>query len=243
MSKIVLRSALQTVLALFGGLLVGLVLGDIVFKLLPGHSLDNPAPMHVTIAAIPALAGFLAGGAAWGAAMGRIAGTPDRRRMAWAGLLGFGPITLTLAVGLSVVEPPLVAEFGASTGIHRIFTLLFVPAASLIAGVSAWAIGRGLQDKELARALFWRVGLTAGATFLVINLGMETAGWVVGAPGAAQRATMVTVLAVGNIGAALAGGGMIGWLLSARSLPPKALREQEAEHLECDDANRVVEIT
>lgn len=219
MSKIILRSSLMTVLTLFGGLLVGLAAGTITFELIPGSSVDNVNPGHAAIAAIPALAGFLVGGAVWGAAMGRLAGEVDNRRMAWAGLLGFGPITIALAVGLSAVEPPLVASFGVSTGIHRIFTLLFVPSSFLIAGVSAWAIGRGLRDHALAMSLLWQVGLTAGVTFLAINLVMEASGWVVGAPGAAERATMLTVLAAGNLGASLAGGGLLGWILTSRNQP------------------------
>lgn len=210
-----LRGAFLTLLTLFGGLLIGLVLGDVVFRVLPGHNLENPRPAHMAIAALPALLGFLTGGAVWGYAMGRLAGSTETRRMAVAGLLGFGPITILLAVGLSVAEPPLVANFGASTGIHRIFTLLFVPTAFLIAGVSAWAIGKGLRDSKLAWSLFWQVGLTAGITFLVVNLMMESLGWVVGAPGAADRATMVTVLALGDICAALIGGAVLGWKLSA----------------------------
>jgi hypothetical protein len=50
MNRIILRTALLTFLTLFGGLLAGLVFGDIVFRVLPGHSVDDPAPMHVTIA-------------------------------------------------------------------------------------------------------------------------------------------------------------------------------------------------
>lgn len=216
MLTIAFRSAVLTLITLFGGLLIGLVLGDVLFKVLPGSNLESPAPTHVAIAALPALTGFLAGGAAWGVAIGRLVDEADTRRMALAGLLGFGPITLTLAIGLSLAEPPLIANYGDSTGIHRIFTLLFVPAAFLIAGTSAWAIGRGLRSSTLAASLFWRVGLAAGLTFLFINLGMEAAGWVVGAPGAAERATMVTVLAMGNLGAALVGGGVLGWVLTGQ---------------------------
>lgn len=205
-----LRGALLTLLSLFGGLLIGLVVGDLVFHILPGHNLENPSPAHMAIAALPALGGFLAGGAAWGAAVGRLAGAPDTRRLALAGMLGFAPITITLAVGLSFVETLVGTGFLAQLPIHRLFTFLFVPAAFLIAGVSAWAIGVGLRDSRLARALFWQVGLTAGTTFLAVNLLLESLGWVVGAPGAAERATMVTVLALGNISAALAGGSVLG---------------------------------
>ena len=43
------------------------------------------------------------------------------------------------------------------------------------------------------------MGLAAAATFLAVNLTMESSGMVVGAPGVAQRATMVTVLISSNI--------------------------------------------
>jgi hypothetical protein len=210
-----LRGAFLTVLTLFGGLLIGLVVGDLVFHVLPGHSLVNPSPAHIAIAALPALGGFLAGGAAWGISMGRMAGAPGSRRMALAGMLGFAPITITLAIGLSYIETLAGAGFLARLPIHRLFTVLFVPSAFLIGGVSAWAIGRGLHDSKLARSLFWRVGLAAGLTFLAVNLTLESLGWVVGGPGAADRATMVTVLALGDLSAALVGGAVMGLKLAA----------------------------
>lgn len=208
--------AILTVATLFGGLIVGLSLGNIVFQALPGHNMDNPSVIHMAIASVPALAGFLLGGAAWGVAMGRIAAESDLRRMALAGLLGFAPITITLAIGLSMVETIASTGSLAQLPIHRLFTLLFVPASFLIAGTSAWAISRGLKENALARALFWQVGLVAAGTFLMINLSMEALGWVVGAPGAAERATMVTVLILGDVSAALAGGALIGYRLANR---------------------------
>jgi hypothetical protein len=60
------------------------------------------------------------------------------------------------------------------------------------------------------------VGLVAAAVFLVVNLLMEGAGWVVGAPRAAERFTMLTVMFVGNLAAALAGGALLGWQLHRR---------------------------
>ncbi|MFQ5616220.1 MAG: hypothetical protein ACE5GO_07150 [Anaerolineales bacterium] len=219
MNKSILQGALFTVLTLFGGLLIGLVLGDILFKLLPGSDIENPSLGHMAIAAVPALGGFLAGGAAWGAAMGKVAGTADTRRMALAGMFGFAPITITLALGLSAAEPGLVANYGAVIPVHRIFMLMFVPSAFIIAGISAWALGRGLRDNALAVSMLWRVGGSAGLAFVIVTLGMELSGWVVGAPGAAARATMVTVLAAGNLGVALVGGGVMGWLLWRAQTP------------------------
>lgn len=210
-----LRGALLTILTLFGGLLVGLVLGDVTFRLIPGSSVENVKIGHAVVAAIPALIGFLAGGAAWGVQMGCLGGSSDNRRMAMTGMLGFGPITILLAAVLGVAEPAIVGYLGErGQPIHRVFTLLFVPSAFLIAGVSAWAVGRGLGKAAQARYLFWQVGLTTAIAFLVVNLIMEAFGWVVGAPGAAQHATMVTVLALGNIAAALMGGATLGWILA-----------------------------
>lgn len=215
MAKPILQGAFLTVLTLFGGLAIGFLLGTTLYEALPGSTIESPLPMHITLAALPALAGFLGGGAAWGIMMGRMAGITETRRMAWAGMIGFAPVVLGVALFLAMIEPLLVKNFGPSTGIHRIFTLVFVPSAFLIAGISAWAIGRGLRNNALAVSLFWRVGLAGGVSFLLINLIMEASGWVVGAPGAGERFTMLTVMGLGNVGAAFVGGGVIGYSLTA----------------------------
>lgn len=209
-----IQGAVATVGILFVGLIAGLTAGDLVFKALPGSSVLHPALGHVLIAAVPALAGMLGAGALWGDRMGRIAGAVDRRRMAVAGMLGFAPITIVLGVALGVGESALVSASGAT--VHRAFTLLFVPSAFLIAGVASWALGVGLRDRLWARGALWKVGGVAAITFLAANLAMETAGWVVGSPGAAERATMIVVLAVGAVSAGITGGAMLGALLDSR---------------------------
>lgn len=210
--KPALLGALLTVLTLFGGMLIGVVLG-LAFQNLPGHSLSSA--LSITLGVIPAMSGLAAGGAAWGLAMGRLARAKDRRRMALAGILGFAPVTILLAVLLLNLEPIAVEKFGEQLPIHRVFTLFFVLTAFIIAGVSAFAVGRGLNDRPLADKLLWRVGLAAALAFLAVNLAMEASGWVVGAPGAGERATMLVVLFVGNLGAALAGGAVMGSTLAS----------------------------
>jgi len=205
-----LKGALITVLTLFGGILVGVALGNLVFRSLPGHSVTNPEPTHVIVTTIPLLIGLLAGGAGWGLLIGRLSHRNDGHRMAVAGILGFAPVTLLMTFGLLWLEPIAIERIGSQFPIHRVFTFFFVPTAFLIAGISASALGIGLRDKKLARSLFWRVGLAAALTFLVVNLAMEAAGWVVGAPRAAERLTMLVVMSLGNIGAALAGGRIAG---------------------------------
>jgi hypothetical protein len=210
-----LYGAVITLATLFGGLLLGTAIGFFVFESLPGHSTLSPSALHISLAALPAFLGFLGGSAAWGVCMGRLAGSAEARRMAAAGMLGFAPITLVLGIGLSAVEPFVVEQIDALFPIHRIFTLMFVPSAFLIAGLSAWAVGLGLRNGPLARTLLWRVGGVAAIAFLAVNLVMEASGWVVGGPNAAQRYTMLTVMFLGNLGAALAGGAALGWSLTA----------------------------
>lgn len=209
--------AWRTVATLFGGLAVGLLVGNAVFAILPGSSVTDPQVVYALIAAVPTLAVLAIGSAAWGRAMARLAGQPVTPRISWAGILGFAPVTLLLAFSLLALEPIAVERLGQRFPIHRLFTFLFVPTAFIISAVAAWSIGIGLRDRVLARSLAWRVGLTGGFAFLIVNLLMESAGWVVGAPGAAERATMVTVMGLGNLAAAIAGGAMLGRSLALRS--------------------------
>lgn len=215
MPKAILHGAGITALTLLGGLLLGTAVGFYVFEALPGHSVIAPSALHISLAALPAFIGFLGGSAVWGVWMGRLAGIVEARRMALAGMLGFAPITLALGIGLSAVEPFVVEPISALFPIHRVFTLMFVPSAFLIAGLSAWAIGLGLRSRPLAWSLLWRVGGAAALAFLGVNLVMEALGWVVGGPNAAERYTMLTVMFLGNFGAALAGGAVLGWNLHA----------------------------
>lgn len=212
--KGMLQGAFLTVLTLFGGMLLGVVGGNVVFGLLPGHNVASPSSLHVLLAAIPGIAGFLAGSAAWGWAMGRIARSDNRRRMAIAGMLGFVPITLLMAYVLLRLEPLALESLGEQIPIQRLFTLFFVPTAFIISAVSAAAIGLGMKRPHLAWKMGASSGLAAAAAFLIVNWIMEAAGWVVGAPQAAERFTMLTVMFVGDLGSALAGGGVMGWILA-----------------------------
>lgn len=201
------RSALTTTLALVGGLLVGVLTGSLVHFGLPGSLADA---WRAGIAALPALAGTLAGGALWGRVMASLVGSGETRRMTWAGGLSFGPAVILTGLTLSALEVVLVERGGTRLPLHLIFTLLFVPAASFVAAASSFALGIALRNRRLAAKLALSAGLASGVAFLVVNLMMYALGWIVGAPGAAQRLTMITVLAMSSIGATLTGGAVIG---------------------------------
>ncbi len=200
--------AALTVLALAGGMIAGFMVGSVTFQALSGRV---PGWLTFMLAMLVFSASTLFGSTLWGVGMARLARVPAPRRAALAGSLGFVPITLLLMFGLQAAEPIV---FRANLPLHRLFTVLFVPSAGLIAATSslalAWALGWG----RAAPALALRVGLTAALAFLAVNLGMEALGWQVGGPGAAERATMLTVLFVSDLGAALAGGAMLGMTLA-----------------------------
>lgn len=209
----VVAGATQTAAFLVGGLVLGIVVGNLLFEGLEGHTME---PVRVAVAAIPAIAAIVLGSALWGIAMGRLAGRESKRRMALAGVLGFVPVTIGLSVLLLLVEPIALERWGDWLPVHRLFTVLFVPTAFLITTTMAISLFRMMPESRNG----WRAALFAGAlgasAFFVINMAIEAAGWVVGGPGAAERFTMLTVTFVGDIGAALAAGGAMGLMLGRR---------------------------
>jgi hypothetical protein len=57
---------------------------------------------------------------------------------------------------------------------------------------------------------------------LIVYQAMDKAGWRIGAPDAARRATMIVVTSLGALAAALAGGAVLGYFL------PTAARQEIA---------------
>lgn len=203
----IIYSALATPLILIGSLILGGALGSILNERLPGHQTD---PVNILLSAIPALGAVIAGGALWGWGIARITGAGDARRMARAGAIGFGPTMILVAFALTFFENLIVEQGqGPQWPIHNVFTLLFTPAAAIIAGVGAFAIATSARSANSAR-LGGLCALAAGLAFLIVNLGLDAWGFRVGAPGAAERATMLTTAFLGNFLAAMAAGGLIG---------------------------------
>ncbi len=202
-----LAFGLRTALYLVGGMLAGLAAGFAV------HGL----PMHVpeatknVLSAVPTIILITAAGALWGRSLGLHLAPAMVHRFVWAGGLAYGPAILLAGLGLTLLEVTLV-ERGRlpQLEIHILYTLLFVPATIMIAGTGALAIGLATGSNRLAASMGARAGLAAGLAFLVVNLAMDALGWRVGAPGAAERATMLTVTALGALAASLAGGWAMG---------------------------------
>jgi hypothetical protein len=86
-----------------------------------------------------------------------------------------------------------------------------------VAAAGAAATGLGLRNGAVAGRAAVRAGLAGGLAFLAVDLILDAVGYRVGAPGAAERATMVTVLFSGALAAAAAGGAVVALQLAAHS--------------------------
>ena len=195
------RAAWITARCLVPGVLVGGGLGAI-FQRVPVSGL-----LAVSIVSVAA--------SRWGRKMARLTDLGHQRRVALAAGLAVGPSVVLVGVSLSALESTLIGQrVDGSLPIHVVFSLLFVPAALLIAAIGGFALGSGARGIRLGASLAARAGLSGGLAFFIIDLLMDAVGWRVGGPHAGERATMVVVTTLGTIGAALAAGGALGHRLS-----------------------------
>jgi len=209
-----LRCAALTALFLFGGLLLGF-LAAFGITGLPMHL---PESTRVLLGFTVILLVVFGASALWGRSVARLLRLAEPRRTIWAGALSFGPSMLLAALVLGKLEGVLIEEGrGPDLPVHVVFTLLFVPAVFFIESVVGLALGFAQHDAGLAWRCALVTGLAGSLAFLIIDVVMHQLGWQVGAPGAASRATMLTVMMVGNLGAALAGGAALGALLGAKT--------------------------
>jgi len=209
----ILRSAGLTALYLFGGFLSGF-LAAFALTGLPMHL---PESTRVMLGFGTIMIVVLAASALWGRSIARLCRVDEPRRTTWAGALSFGPAMILAALALGKLEGILIEESrGPDLPVHVVFTLLFVPAVFFVTGVVGYSLGYAQRDTSLAWRCALGVGLAGSLAFLVVNLGMHQLGWQVGGPNAASRATMLTVMLAGNLGAALAGGAALGALLAGR---------------------------
>lgn len=190
-----------------GGVIVGVGVGVLADRL-PFHAPDQTI---VLLAIIP----IFGGGAIWGFLLTRIHGLSDRIGASIACSLSFGLGVIGAGFLLGALERVLVEGHRLpGVPIHVIFTLLFVPATLLVAtiGASTILLVSGTRANWFRSAL--TTGLAAALSFLIMDLLLDTLGMRVGAPGAAEHATMLTVAFLGSTAAAFSAGGILGHLLS-----------------------------
>jgi hypothetical protein len=211
-SRVVPRSALATLVCLCGAVVPAFAAMGVVNRFLPALA-ERAGPMlfHAFV-----LVSSLLGGWVWARVLARIAGRGDARRIAWGGALGFG-VAMPLALGgLTAAESELMrlAMDGREVPAHLAFGTLFAAATFGVVGATTLLLGLGAGSARAAARLALRCAGAATLVFVCVALGFDLLGWRVGAPGAEERFTMLVVTAVGVVGAALVGGGVLGRALA-----------------------------
>jgi hypothetical protein len=222
-----LRTALLGALAA-GVCLVGTLALPFAVALAVGALLGNsaePPPIFVVVMIAFTLIALFGGGAAWGAALARVTRYASAWRLALAGAISYSSAVLVAAFVLGRIEP-IVVEGAPRLPIQILFMLLFVPTVFAVVALTGVALGVAVQSRRTGATTALGGGLAAALAFLAIDVLLDSLGMRVGAPRAEERATMLTVLALGSLGAALAGGAVFGVSL-ARFVA--ATRDQEAQ--------------
>lgn len=203
--------ALLTTAYLFGGFAAGVAIGFVVGS-------PTPGPFHMTrnvAAGMIAVACMMTASTFWARELARRAGVFEARRAALAGALSFGPVAIVVGLILTALEQQIVERGrGPALPIHTLYGILFVGATFVVASITTWIVAAGLgASPALQHRVAAASGFASACAYFIVYLGMELAGWRVGAPGAAQRATMLVVTGLGALAAALAGGATLGAMI------------------------------
>lgn len=165
--------------------------------------------MSEVIPVLILLATFFVGGGLWGRSLARHFGLPERPA-SLAGAAGYALPLLGTAFVLAAVEGNLFEFLLDGWKLHILYGLLFVPAAFAIAAVASGAVVATSRNGGLALKAALAGGTGAALGFLAVTVILDLVGMRVGAPGAEERFTMITVTAVGMVGAALLGSWAVG---------------------------------
>jgi len=151
----------------------------------------------------------LLGGSLWGRALARISGYANARSLMITNTLSFGPSIILVALGLGLFERILVEQGQANMPIHILFEILFTAGTFVVTALNGIANGIALRNARSAARLALFSGAAGALGFLIPTLLLDLAGRRVGAPGAANTATMITNMLTGLVFAAATAGAVL----------------------------------
>lgn len=163
----------------------------------------------------------------WGRGLGRVTHQTHPERLAWAAAIAFAATT-TIAVNRINHSEVILNRllFQTKLPVHILFLYIFMAGNGAVVGVTGAALGLAKSDWKATLKL-GGAGIVIGAlTFLIVFLVMELFGFRVGAPGAEERATMLTVMVIGIWSTALVGSGIFGKILQDEREDDEANEEQ-----------------
>lgn len=220
-SIIVVATALLTVFTL-GGSIWG-------FIFLAGPNsitrLDVISSDNTILQLIVALTVYLCGGGLWGLGIAHLMNA-DAKSMVKACALSWAATGFTFAIGLGFslgqINRIISRLPHCCHSTHYFFLSIFVPVIGIVTAINAYAATRKLGFNELKKTVGLNTGVAAALGFLAVGLillyGFD---WEVGSPVPGKYA-MLKLMLFCSIGAALAGGASLGWMLSrAKSVGEK----------------------
>lgn len=219
--RALLTDAGITAAYLLGGIAVGLAIA-LPISAIPEEG--NPHAARNVASGIALLIAVAVAARLWGRVIAARTGCADPRRFGRIAMWTFAPVLMCVAVVLGLLEPVFVGA-GARRGlaIHVVYLMLFPTGTFLVAGITAGAMTTSLGSVGAAMRSALATGAAAALAFLAAALVMDAIGWRVGAPHAAERATMLVVTLIGCLCAALAGGAMLGRRLRRTGTPADPL--------------------
>ncbi len=161
----------------------------------------------------------LIGGALFGRTLSRLTHYADERRLMISGGLGFAIPFTTVVFALNMAEA-IVTAGKISMPLHILFAILFNGGMFIIALCHGLVYGIALKNSRAMIQLALSSGVGGVLGFGLVNLVMDTMGLRVGGPNAAQTATMLTTMILGNLVGAFTGGAALGYFF-ARYVPTK----------------------
>ena len=162
------------------------------------------------LAGIVIFAIFLSGGALWGLGIALITKT-DVKAMVKTCALSWGlvPFAFIASLGLSLGA---IFKFGSTISIryNYYYLMIILPVIGIATGINGWVVIGKLGLKELRKKASLKIGIAAALGFLAVSLFLQfVLGWEVGKP-VPGKYEMLTLLHYCNVGAALAGGSVLG---------------------------------
>ena len=152
----------------------------------------------------------------WGYSLGHMTKQAHPEHLGWAAAIAFATSTTIAANRINHTEVILNRLlFITNLPVHILFLYIFMAGNGAVVGVTGAALGLAKNDWKATLKL-GGAGIAIGAlTFLTVFLIMELFGFRVGAPGAEERATMLTVMSIGLWCTALLGSSIFGFLLQS----------------------------
>lgn len=211
--RFVFMTSLLTALTVGGSLVPTVRIlrrADILF--FTGHVLESTTLGLSALILLPAI-----GGGLWGLGLSRLVGVEKK------GLAKSAALTLMVSVlivnftlvGLSIVIPD---ESMRPMQVTIMVAILFGVCAALLAAFNTRKLIRNLGFENLMNSAGLKAGIATFLGFILFHFLMHLLGWRLGDPTAFKEYKMTTVLMVNNLGASLAAGAMIGWVLATERM-------------------------